>query len=99
MVAATANRLPTPTVSFRLHRTSNAVADGHQMDLSEGRNPVTITVTAEDNTTQDYTVSVNRGVDHRVRLERRARPGRDNRRGHATRATFGPTAQPFGCQM
>ena len=40
----------------------DAVADGHQMDLSEGRNPVTITVTAEDGTTQDYTVSVNRGV-------------------------------------
>ena len=77
----------------------DAVADGHQMDLSEGRNPVTITVTAEDGTTQDYTVSVNRGVDHRLRLERRARPGRDNHRGHAARATFGPTAQPFGCHI
>ena len=36
--------------------------DGHQVDLSAGRNPVTITVTAEDGTTQDYTVSINRGV-------------------------------------
>ena len=38
------------------------VTPGHQVDLSEGRNPVTITVTAEDGSTQDYTVSVNRGV-------------------------------------
>ena len=35
---------------------------GHQVDLSAGRNPVTVTVTAEDGTTQDYTVSINRGV-------------------------------------
>ena len=41
---------------------SNNMTDGHQVALSAGRNPVTITVTAEDGTTQDYTVSVNRGV-------------------------------------
>ena len=41
---------------------SNDVTDGHQVDLSAGRNPVTITVTAEDSSTQDYTVSINRGV-------------------------------------
>ena len=36
---------------------------GHQVDLSAGRNAVTVTVTAEDGiTTLDYTVSVNRGV-------------------------------------
>ena len=35
---------------------------GHQVDLSADRNPVTVTVTAEDGTTQDYTVSINRGV-------------------------------------
>ena len=35
---------------------------GHQVDLSAGRNPVTVTVTAEDGTTQDYTISINRGV-------------------------------------
>ena len=36
---------------------------GHQVDLSAGRNAVTVTVTAEDGvTTRDYTVSVNRGV-------------------------------------
>ena len=35
---------------------------GHQVDLSAGRNPVTVTVTAEDGTTQDYTLSINRGV-------------------------------------
>ena len=36
--------------------------DGHQVDLSAGRNEVTVTVTAEDDSTQDYTVSINRGV-------------------------------------
>ena len=35
---------------------------GHQVDLSAGRNEVTVTVTAEDGTTQDHTVSINRGV-------------------------------------
>ena len=38
--------------------------DGHQIDLSEGRNALTITVTAQNGTdTQDYTISVNRGTD------------------------------------
>ena len=37
--------------------------DGHQVNLSAGRNEVTITVTAEDTTTTGtYTVSINRGV-------------------------------------
>ena len=41
----------------------DGVTDGHQVDLSAGRNAVTVTVTAEDGvTTMDYTVSVNRGV-------------------------------------
>ena len=34
----------------------------HDVDLSAGRNAVTVTVTAEDGTTKDYTVSVNQGV-------------------------------------
>ena len=38
------------------------VTPGHQVALVAGRNAVTITVTAEDSTTQDYTVSINRGV-------------------------------------
>ncbi|WP_423918595.1 cadherin-like beta sandwich domain-containing protein [Candidatus Poriferisodalis sp.] len=39
-------------------------ADGHQVDLSVGRNDVTVTVTASDGvSTRDYTVSVNRGSD------------------------------------
>ena len=43
--------------------TDAATADGHQVNLSAGRNVVTITVTAEDSvTTQEYTVSVNQGV-------------------------------------
>ena len=38
-------------------------ADGHQVDLTAGRNTVTVTVTAEDTTTtMAYTVSVNRGA-------------------------------------
>ena len=37
--------------------------DGHQMNLSVGRNVVTVTVTATDGDTRDYTVSVNRGSD------------------------------------
>ena len=37
--------------------------DGHQVDLSAGRNAVTITVTAEDTTTKTYTVNVNQGVN------------------------------------
>ena len=37
---------------------------GHQVYLSEGRNVVTVTVTAKDGiTTRDYTVSVNQGSD------------------------------------
>ena len=59
-VAATANDA-NADVSFD-PQDSNDVTDGHQVDLSEGRNPVTITVTAEDDSTQDYTVSINRGV-------------------------------------
>ncbi len=39
------------------------VADGHQVDLSVGANVVTVTVTATDGRTRDYTVSVNRGSD------------------------------------
>ncbi len=46
--------------------TSPADADpdtaGHQVALSAGGNSVTVQVTAEDGTTKDYTVSVNRGV-------------------------------------
>ena len=41
---------------------ADAVADGHQVNLSAGRNPVTVTVTAQDGTTQEYAVSINRGV-------------------------------------
>ena len=42
---------------------SNTVTDGHQVTLSDGRNTVTITVTAEDTTTvKAYTVNINRGV-------------------------------------
>ena len=38
------------------------VATGHQVNLSPGRNLVTVTVTAENGSKKDYTVSVNRGV-------------------------------------
>ena len=36
--------------------------EDHQVVLSKGRNVVTVTVTAEDGLTNEYTVSVNRGV-------------------------------------
>ena len=42
---------------------ANTVTDGHQVDLSVGANVVTVTVTATDDRTRDYTVSVNRGSD------------------------------------
>ena len=42
---------------------ADGTAADHQVDLSAGRNEVTITVTAEDTTTTGtYTVSINRGV-------------------------------------
>ena len=37
--------------------------DGHQVDLSAGRNEVTVTVTAEDESTKSYRVRINQGVD------------------------------------
>ncbi|MYL10101.1 MAG: cadherin-like beta sandwich domain-containing protein, partial [Acidimicrobiia bacterium] len=43
---------------------ADRITDGHQVDLREGRNVVTVTVTAADgNTTKDYTVSINRGSE------------------------------------
>ena len=41
---------------------TDPVTDGHQVTLSAGRNTATVTVTAEDGSTQEYTVSINRGV-------------------------------------
>ena len=37
---------------------ADSAADGHQVAVSEGANAVAITVTAEDGTTQDYTLNV-----------------------------------------
>ncbi len=51
------------TVSYSV-ADADDTEDGHQMELSEGRNALTITVTAQNGTdTQDYTISVNRGTD------------------------------------
>ncbi|MYK76475.1 MAG: hypothetical protein F4016_06030 [Acidimicrobiaceae bacterium] len=42
---------------------SDTTASGHQVSLSAGRNPVTVTVTAQDTTTtRTYWVTINRGV-------------------------------------
>ena len=41
---------------------ADANVEGHQVNLSAGRNVVTVTVTAGGGFKQDYTVSVNRGV-------------------------------------
>ena len=59
-VRATTNH-PAARVSYTTDASS---FPGHQvmLRLSPGSNPVTVTVTAEDGTTQDYTVSINRGV-------------------------------------
>ena len=59
-VAATANHAAA-TVDYS-GTDADLVAPGHQVNLLDGRNEVTITVTAEDNSTQDYTVSINQGV-------------------------------------
>ena len=70
-VASTDNRVtvtPTPTYpDYPTFEYSEADADdttpGHQVDLSTGRNALTITVTAQDTTTtKDYTLSINRGT-------------------------------------
>ena len=58
----TATSDPTATVDYS-STDADDMTDGHQVDLSAGKNSVTITVTAEDETTtQEYTVSINRGV-------------------------------------
>ena len=41
---------------------ADAGTEGHQVDLAGGPNVVTITVTAEDTTTKDYTVTVHRAA-------------------------------------
>ena len=41
---------------------ADLVAAGYQVSLSAGRNAVTVTVTAEDGSTRDYTLSINRAV-------------------------------------
>ena len=58
-VAATANNA-FATVGYS--GTDASSAAGHQVDLNAGQNAVTVTVTAEDTTTQEYTVNINRGV-------------------------------------
>ena len=58
-VTATTNH---PGARVGYSGTDASSSAGHQVDLSAGRNPVTVTVTAEGGTTQDYTVSINRGV-------------------------------------
>ena len=41
---------------------ADAETDGHQVDLSEGSNTVTVTVTAQDDTTSAYTLTITRGA-------------------------------------
>ena len=59
-VAATANH-PGARVTF-IPPDASSGTPGHQVDLSAGRNQVTVTVTAEDGSTRDNRVSINRGV-------------------------------------
>ena len=72
-VTATANH-PGARVTFNPPDASSGTP-GHQVDLSAGRNPVTVTVTAEDGTTQDYTLSINRGVADDFGWNADERPG------------------------
>ena len=59
-VTATANH---PLSSFEMEPPdSDSGTDGHQVNLSSGRNPLSIRVTAEDGTIKTYTVSLNQGV-------------------------------------
>ena len=52
-----------PDATFAITPTdADTRATGHQVDLSAGRNTVTVVVTAEDGTTGTYTISINRGV-------------------------------------
>ena len=95
-VTATANH-PGARVTFTPPDASSGTR-GHQVDLSAGRNPVTVTVTAEDGTTQDYTLSINRGVAERLRLERRERPGRAGHDDWTTHPQASPnTTASSGC--
>ena len=60
-ITATTND-STATVAYSTTDADGTAAD-HQVDLSAGRNAVTVTVTAEDaTTTGTYTLSINRGV-------------------------------------
>ena len=62
VTVATTTTNSSATVSFSPADAETGTA-GHQVDLSAGSNSVTITVTAEDTTTtEEYTLSVNRGV-------------------------------------
>ncbi len=60
IAATTANSAATWAVTSPADAASNRT--GHQVDLSTGSNAVTITGTAEDGSTQEYTLNVNRGV-------------------------------------
>ena len=70
--AGVANTVTQATVTAAANHPASSLAilptdadsgtDGHQVNLSTGRNTVTITVTAEDSTEKTYTVSINRGV-------------------------------------
>ena len=61
-VTATVND-STATVAFTTATDADTNTDGHQVNLSAGRNTVTVEVTAEDTmTTRTYTVSINRGA-------------------------------------
>ena len=42
---------------------ADSVTEGHQVDLRQGRNAVTVKVTAEAGNTKDYTVNINRGSE------------------------------------
>ena len=59
-ITATANHYAA-TVAYS-GTDADTTTTAHEIDLSAGRNVLTVTVTAQDGSTSDYEVSVNRGV-------------------------------------
>ena len=49
--------------SVEYSNTDAGTDSGHQVDLSAGRNTITITVTAENGATAEYTLSINKAVE------------------------------------
>ena len=62
-LASTVTQATVTATATNSNATISYGTTGHQVDLSPGKNTVTVTITAQDGTTtQTYTVNINRGV-------------------------------------